>query len=490
MSLTRSVSAKWLAHLITIAVGFFLMPFVMRTIGESGYGAWVFVNSVAGYSSLLYMGFGATVCRFVADCRARQDWTRLNAVTSGVFAVYLAAAGGVMAISVGLAVFADRLGDWGDVPVSDVRIAMLLLGVNIAVGMLGSVHGGVLIAAQRFDLQSGIDSVTALVRLGLTVAFLQKQQALVTLGLIFVSVTLVENAITVILAQREIRTLSIRPRHINRADLRECFSFSVFTALRGMAVRVIHLTDVVVIGLMLGKEAAVPYYIALRLVQMVQGPLEKIGDVVLPKAGALHARGDVIGLETLCGRAMGMAILFAGAFLIGSVYFGELFVTTWMGPGLADSHLVLIILASAQVVGQPMIMLRQTLMAAGDVKKPAFFDLAQAIVNLALSIALVRAFGIVGVAWGTWIPLVLIELLVLLPYGMRQLRFRTGGLLDMAVIPQLLPLCLLLAYCEGIRSLGPQPGWTSVGLISSGAGAVLATTWLVRRVRPIAPATN
>src|SRR5262245_30953214 len=103
MSLTRSVSAKWLAHFITIAVGFFLMPYVMRTIGESGYGAWVFVNSIAGYSSLLYMGFGATVCRFVADCRARQDWTRLNSVTSGVFAVYLAAATGVLGISAGLA---------------------------------------------------------------------------------------------------------------------------------------------------------------------------------------------------------------------------------------------------------------------------------------------------------------------------------------------------------------------------------------------------
>ncbi len=88
MSLTRSVSAKWLAHLVVMAVGFFLMPYVMRTIGESGYGAWVFVNSVAGYSTLLYMGFGSTVCRFVADKRARHDWDGLNAVASGVFAVF------------------------------------------------------------------------------------------------------------------------------------------------------------------------------------------------------------------------------------------------------------------------------------------------------------------------------------------------------------------------------------------------------------------
>jgi Na+-driven multidrug efflux pump len=148
------------------------------------------------------------------------------------------------------------------------------------------------------------------------------------------------------------------------------------------------------------------------------------------------------------------------------------------------------ILASAQVVGQPMIMLRQTLMATGDVKKPAFFDLAQAIINLVLSIALVRAFGVVGVAWGTWLPLMSIELLVLLPYGMRQLRFRGRELLQIAVVPQLLPLGLLLIYCEAMRSIGFQPGWTNVALVAVGAGAVLAACWGVRRIRPLTAAAN
>lgn len=492
MSLARSVSAKWLAHLVVMAVGFFLMPYVMRTIGEAGYGAWVFVNAVAGYSTLLYMGFGSTVCRFVADKRARDDWDGLNAVTSGVFAVYFASAAGVMAVSAGLALAAPRLGDWGDVPVSDVRIAMVLLGLNIAIGMLGSIYGGVLIATQRFDIYSAIEAVIALARLGLTIAFLQKDGALVTLGAIFLGVTVLENAVTVWWAYREIPTLSIRRRHISRVVLKECFSFSMFTALRGMAVRVIHLTDVVVIGLILGKAAAVPYYVALRLVQMISTPLEKIGDVVLPQASEMHARGQREGLEELCARAMGMGLLLASAFLIGSVYFGEVFLTTWMGTGLEGSYLILIILAASQVIAQPLIILRQALTAIGDVKRPAYIDVAQAVANLVLSILFVRVWGIVGVAWGTFLPLVLIEGFILFPYAVKSLDFRPGRLLARVVVPQVPVLVLLTVYCEAVATLQPRPGWTNVALIGAGAVAILGASrgWRMVRPRTVAPAAG
>jgi O-antigen/teichoic acid export membrane protein len=359
-----------------------------------------------------------------------------------------------------------------------------VLGLNIAIGMLGSVYGGVLIATQRFDLYSAIEALIAVARLGLTIAFLQKQGALIVLGAIFLGVTVLENAVTAWWAYREIPTLSIRTRHISRAVLKECFSFSLFTALRGMAVRVIHLTDVIVIGLILGKAAAVPYYVALRLVQMISSPLEKIGDVVLPKAGDMHARGQRDGLEALCARAMGMGFLLSAAFLIGSVYFGDLFLTTWMGPGLDGSYLILIVLASAQVLAQPVIILRQALTAIGDVKRPAYIDVAQAVANFVLSIAFVRIWGIVGVAWGTFLPLVLIEALVLVPYAMRALQFDASRLVAKVVLPQVPALVGLTAYCELVRILRPLPGWTNVALIGAGAGGILALAMGWRVMRP------
>lgn len=67
MSLKLNILASWIAHAVMVAIGFYMVPFVRNTLPSGDYGVWVFVNSIAGYSSLLYMGLGATVCRFVAN---------------------------------------------------------------------------------------------------------------------------------------------------------------------------------------------------------------------------------------------------------------------------------------------------------------------------------------------------------------------------------------------------------------------------------------
>jgi hypothetical protein len=89
------------------------------------------------------------------------------------------------------------------------------------------------------------------------------------------------------------------------------------------------------------------------------------------------------------------------------------------------------------------------------------------------------------------IPLVLIEVAVLFPYGIRKLEFRPGRLLQTAVVEQAPCLAAVAAFCEMARLLSPPAGWVSVGLIGGGAGLVLAAVHLLMtRIRrePVAGA--
>ncbi|MBL8850098.1 MAG: oligosaccharide flippase family protein, partial [Planctomycetaceae bacterium] len=367
MSFRTNIAASWAAHVVTLVVGFFLVPLVLQRMGEEGYGVWVFINAIAGYSGILYLGFGPTVCRYVSHHRARDEWDAVNAVVSSVVAVYLAAGTLVLLLAAGFAAAVPWLDRWGAISIREVQIAVLILGVNLAVGMVGSVYGGVLHAAQRFDLVSAVQGITAFVRLGLTIAFLQQQFGLLILSGIFLAVTLTENGLTGWLAHREVPSLSVRRRWVTRAVLTESFGFSMFTALRWVSVRMIYMTDTVVIGFVLGTRAIVPYYVGSRLVQMIHQPLEKIGDVVLPAAGAAHARNDHAEVQRLLARGMQMTLLLAGGFFIGAAYFGERLLQTWMGPDQTwpISTTVLLILLGAQLVAQPTMVLRQALTAVG-----------------------------------------------------------------------------------------------------------------------------
>lgn len=478
MSFRTSIVASWAAHIVTLLVGFFLVPLVLERMGEEGYGVWVFVNSLAGYSGILYLGFGPTVCRYVSQHRARGEWDAVNAVVSSVVSVYLLAGLVVILLAAGFAAAAPWIDRWGSVPVRQVQIAAVILGINLALGMIGSVYGGVLHAAQRFDLVSAVQGIAALVRLGLTVLFLQKEQGLLILSGIFLAVTLVENGLTGCLAHREIPSLSLRRKWVTRSVLKECFGFSAFTALRWVAVRAIYMTDTVVIGFVLGPRAIVPYYVGSRLVQMIHQPLEKIGDVILPAAGACHARNDRAELQRLMGRGMQLSLLLGAGFWIGACYFGERLLLTWMGTDQMwpVSQTVLLILLGAQLVAQPMMVIRQVLTAVGRVRLQALLDLCQAAVNLGLSLLLIRWLGIVGVAWGTLIPMVLMDLGLLLPYSLRALEIPPAPLLRSVVAPVLLPLALLWAYCEFVSQWALPDNWSSLLAVTAGGGALFGAS--------------
>ena len=167
MPVKRNVAASWLAHGTALALGFFLMPYVIGVLGVRQYGDWVFINSFVVYAGLLYLGFGETVARFVAKHQAEGQPERVNQVVSLVLAIY-AVTGTAALIAAGvLCWLSPWFGTWTGERLLQIRIVILLLGMNFAVGMCGSVFGGVLLGLRRFDVERAVTIASDFVRFGL-----------------------------------------------------------------------------------------------------------------------------------------------------------------------------------------------------------------------------------------------------------------------------------------------------------------------------------
>ena len=152
MTFRKNILASWLSHALVLAIGFVLMPFARRTLGDDGYGTWIFVNSIAGYGTLLYMGFGSTIVRYASRHAAREEWEELNQYVSAVFFVYCGTASLVTVFSLAFCGLAGWM-DWEGQPLQDVRIAIILLGLSTGLGMIGSVYGGVLVGLHRVGVK-------------------------------------------------------------------------------------------------------------------------------------------------------------------------------------------------------------------------------------------------------------------------------------------------------------------------------------------------
>lgn len=473
---------SWGDHLVGILVGLFLMPYVLTTVGDSQYGLWLFICSFAGYTGLLNLGFGETVSRFVAHHHAKNETTQINQVVSVIGAVYLGMSILLVSLAGILAWFAPLLYDWGTTSITEIRWVFVLLGVNVAIGMLGSVFGGVIVGLQRIDLERGFRTLSGLARLGMTVLLLQKEHALITLAVIFLLTTLIENIGYLAVVFRQMPELRIHWQYLSRGTLKECFSFSVFALLENIASRLIDATDTIVIGLMLGTRYIIPYFVAHRMMTFIVQPLQMIGMIVMPRGAELEANEHTDRLRVLVQKGLGLSFLLTAGFFIGAWFFGELVLETWVGRSYGESHLILLILLGAQVVATPLHVLRGALFGMGRVKVPAILYFIEAIANLLLTLLLLKPFGIVGVAMGTAIPIVVVELCFLLPYALSVLHFPKARFLQGVVMPQVLPLAALWVYSFAVGvTFVISPSWIPVLLVASGGGAVLGVSWLASR---------
>ncbi|MGH7128250.1 MAG: lipopolysaccharide biosynthesis protein, partial [Planctomycetaceae bacterium] len=251
-SVRINLLCSWGAHGVALLIGVVLMPFVLGVLGDATYGTWIFINAIAGYSGLMYLGFGEATGRYVARHHERGEWEHLNRVVTGVLAVYLVMGAAVVLLAGLLAWLAPHLHDWDGRSITEIRGVILILGVTVAIGMIGSVFGGVLIGIQRFDLERGLTMLAGLVRLALTLAFLSSTRPLLTLAVIYLIITIIENGGHMLAAFTQARQLSPRPRHFCLKTLRECTGFSLFALVDDAARQLIHATDSIVIGVVLG----------------------------------------------------------------------------------------------------------------------------------------------------------------------------------------------------------------------------------------------
>jgi O-antigen/teichoic acid export membrane protein len=138
------------------------------------------------------------------------------------------------------------------------------------------------------------------------------------------------------------------------------------------------------------------------------------------------------------------------------ILLGDVFIRRWIGEGYSDAYLVLCLLAvgfGATLTFNP---LSNAMYAIAKLKRPALLELVEAGVKFALSIALVREYGMYGVAFGTVIPLTFFALIARPWIACRELEMPLRR-----HYTAVLPLIALIAVLITATQFGVRP-WLPV----------------------------
>jgi O-antigen/teichoic acid export membrane protein len=394
---------------LTMAVTFFLTPFVVRTLGERWYGVWVVTCSIAFYYDLLDFGFSSAFNRFITAETARHDPGRVNevvstavALLSGIGVVTLLATG---AIWVAVPWFA------GPEFVQAVRNVVLIQGTNFAIGFPFRAFAFVAISQLRYDAIEGLNIVRALSNAVLTVLVLQHGGGIVALASLAFLLGGGYEAALYVIARRLWPALRVRARHVRRRLAQDMFAYSRWSFVNQVADMLRFRIDAVVVAAFCGVGVVTHYSIGASLAEYSLGLVNRASNIMTPLFVRYDAEGDreAIRSKLLLFTKLNAVLCFFGMGLTYVV--GRLFIVRWMGPRFADSYVVFLVMGMALMVQALMLMANNVLYALARHRPYAIASACEAAANVALSILFARRYGMAGVALGTAIPLLANQLI-------------------------------------------------------------------------------
>jgi O-antigen/teichoic acid export membrane protein len=454
-TIARNVSTRYLAIGVEALLGFAVLPYNVAHLGPAAYGLWMLTGSITAYFSVLDLGYGGALVKFVAQYRARRDIRALNEILSTLFFLFLGFGVLTYVAAIAAAVYLDRLFQIAPEQVQIGRIVLLIISLNVAAGTAFSVFGAVINGFQRYDLNNGVGAVSSVLTAAVNVAVLAAGYGLVELVAATTLVRLLTYGVYRANAYRVFPELRIRPRWFRRERLREVTMFSVYMLLIDWANKLNYSVDAIVIGIFLNTSAVAIWTVGQRLAELVQRLTTQLSDVLFPTVVDHDAGARLERLQAIFVQGTRLSLATVIPMACGVMLMAQPLIEAWVGPGFAASVGVLRLLAFTVIVRIGTATAVTLLKGAGEHRLVAFATLASAVANLALSIAIVRPLGLAGVAIGTLVPVCLASILVVFPAGARRVGLPLTRAFADAVWPAAWPALAMTAFVLATRALVP-----------------------------------
>jgi len=438
-----NVFSNW-ANLVTaVVIAFLVSPVIVHSLGNQLYGVWTLIVSITGYFTVLDLGVNTAVIRYVSRSEALGRRAEVARVFSSSLVLFVAMAGLAALLTLVLAPILGRAFDSPAFPRAMFQATFLIIGCDVAVGLIMSVFVATLKARQDFLQVNAVAIVANVPKNVLIVLLLVRGYGIVSMALVQLASTVLKLGCQYLWVRRHYRfSRSV----VDRGMLRELMSYSVYSLIISVVIKLIFYTDSVVIAAVIAVDQIVFYSIPVTLLVYAERVVYAMMSVLTPVVSSNEARNDVEGNRALYRYGTRYSLVLVLPMLFVLFTNGREFISLWMGPEYGErSARVLQILCIGYVVYLSQVIANSILKGISRHRVLAGVLLLEAVANLGLSILLAPRYGLPGVALGTTIPLLVVNVFVVPLYTCRVLGMGLAAYLRNAYAAPLLLLAPALA---------------------------------------------
>jgi O-antigen/teichoic acid export membrane protein len=468
--------------LLSMLVSLVLPPFLVHRMGPAEYSAWVLILQLSGYVYMLDLGMQTAIGKFVAEYDAKGEREASHHLVSTSFTILtVAAVIGSVAIAVMVWSVPQLFHQMPATLVPQVRISLLAIGLSTAVTLPFGVFLSMFTGLQQYVFPTIVATASRVGTAAALIVLLLMHGGLLQLALVFAGFNLATAATQFFGWRRLVKArVDFSFLFFHRRSAIQLAKYGSVMSIWTLAMFFVSGLDIVIVGHYQYKDTGF-YAVAnavssfmLTVVASVFGPL-------VPAVSSMQAGTTPVRIGDICIRMTRYCALLLCLLGLPLVFGGYPLLSLWVGKRYAtQSAFYLEVLVLGNVVRQLVLPYILIVVATGKQHLATIAAIAEAGVNIVVSIWLVQRIGAVGVAAGTLVGAFVsfsVHLLVSMRYTQPTIlisrrRFLVQGVLRPLLI--IVPSFFLYPFWRKLNMLPAPPAVLALWIV-----ATLAIAWWV-----------
>lgn len=388
-------------------------PLYMRYLGPADYGINSLVQSIMGYISILNLGLGNTMLRYTVRYRASgklEEEKSLNGMFLSIFSILM-----VLAIGIGSYIFFNIETFFGErftaIELEKTKMVFIILSLNVVLSFPLTIFSTNISSKEKFIYQRGVKLLAMVLNPIIGALLMINGFGLISVTLSTLFFAIISYLFDIVYAIK--LGMRIKFSKFDYSILKEIFTYSFFIFLNVLIDQIYWGTDRVIIGKYIGVAGVAIYSVGAIFNTLYTGFAAAIAGVLFPRINRLIVEGKHNEIDELFLKVGRLQYILLGLISSGFVLFGKDFITLWVGKEYIEAYRIALWIMIPLTV--PLIQsIGVSIMQAKNMHQfRSVVYLVIALLNLGMSIFLVKKYGVIGCAIATGISFILGQIIIM-----------------------------------------------------------------------------
>ena len=394
-----------------IIIGIFLMPFIIHSFGDRIYGYWALVAIFIDYYGLFDIGIVSAVQYIIAKSIGEKNKEKADQAISLSLLVFSGIGIIIFLITIIFALFTNIIIDNPNEAIL-FRKVLLIMGIGFAIGFPCRIFAGVISANLKFALISFTDIASLLLRAGLTVILIKNGYGIVELASITVFTDLIKYGIYYFIVKKLRYNFRLSLKLYNTEIFKEVIVYGISRFLIKIGDRLRFSIQPFVVSGLISIEAVTHYSVASKLSFYFMNLMIALISVLEPFFSILSGKKDNANMKQALIWGTKVSIPIATVICVCFMFYGKPLIELWMGKAYLDAYVPLIILLIGIFSDVAQIPSISYLNGTAKLRFLGFITLTEGTLILLSNLFLAQKYGLIGIALGTAIPMVIMKFFV------------------------------------------------------------------------------